>query len=53
MANAMLEDNAAQLYDPLFAFDDADFVLRASDGTHYRIHTFTLRTTSGFFLVCF
>jgi hypothetical protein len=47
-----VEDGASQpyvAYDSLFASNDADFVLRASDGMQYRIHTFTLRTASAFF----
>jgi len=36
-------------YDPAFAETDANIVLHSSDGTKYRIPSFTLRTTSGFF----
>lgn len=36
-------------YDPAFVEDDANIVLRSSDGIHYRIPSYTLRTTSGFF----
>jgi hypothetical protein len=38
-----------QKYDPAFNEKDANIVLRSSDGTLYRIPSFTLRTTSGFF----
>jgi hypothetical protein len=36
-------------YDAAFAEDDAKIVLTSSDKVHYRVHSFTLRTTSGFF----
>jgi len=36
-------------YHPAFSEEDATFVLTSSDGTNYRLHPFTLRTTSGFF----
>ena len=36
-------------YDPAFAEEDANIILQSSDATLYRMHTFTLRTTSGFF----
>ncbi|KAG2130701.1 hypothetical protein DEU56DRAFT_740536 [Suillus clintonianus] len=36
-------------YHPLFSSPDADIVFRSSEGTHYRMHSFVLRTTSGFF----
>ncbi|KAG2367639.1 hypothetical protein BDR07DRAFT_1393169 [Suillus spraguei] len=36
-------------YHPLFGSPDADAVFRSSEGTHYRLHSFVLRTTSGFF----
>jgi hypothetical protein len=36
-------------YDPAFAEDDAKIILQSSDDTLYRMHSFTLRTTSGFF----
>jgi hypothetical protein len=45
----ILEPNAAHSYDSYFSSMDADFVLRSSDGTLFRIPTYTLRTTSGFF----
>ncbi|KAF9524560.1 hypothetical protein CPB83DRAFT_606492 [Crepidotus variabilis] len=34
---------------PIFSFPDANVVLRSLEGTLYRMHSFTLRTTSGFF----
>jgi hypothetical protein len=37
------------LYDPAFTEEDANIVLQSSDGINYRLHSFTLRTTSGFF----
>ncbi|KAJ4481003.1 hypothetical protein J3R30DRAFT_2387358 [Lentinula aciculospora] len=36
-------------YHPLFSSPAADVVLCASDGVMYRMHSYTLRTTSGFF----
>jgi hypothetical protein len=36
-------------YDPAFADDEANIVLQSSDGICYRIPSYTLRTTSGFF----
>ncbi|KAF7968593.1 hypothetical protein HWV62_35344 [Athelia sp. TMB] len=36
-------------YHPAFSEEDATIVLTSSDGIHYRLHPFTLRTTSGFF----
>jgi len=36
-------------YDPAFAEDDANIVLRSADGIYYRVPAYTLRTTSGFF----
>lgn len=36
-------------YDPAFSEEDATIVLTSSDGVNYRLHPFTLRTTSGFF----
>ena len=45
---AMTKPN--QSYDPMFDSLDDDFVLLvASDGICYRIHSFILRCTSGFF----
>jgi len=42
-------DASAPVYHPLFSLPDADFVIRSLQGTLYRIHSYTLRTTSGFF----
>jgi hypothetical protein len=36
-------------YDPAFAEDDANIVLRSADSIYYRVPSYTLRTTSGFF----
>ncbi|KAG0702560.1 hypothetical protein DFH29DRAFT_851461 [Suillus ampliporus] len=36
-------------YHPLFSSPDADVVFRSSEGTYYRMHSFVLWTTSGFF----
>lgn len=36
-------------YHPSFSEEDATIVLTSSDATSYRMHPFTLRTTSGFF----
>ncbi|KAF7968590.1 hypothetical protein HWV62_30033, partial [Athelia sp. TMB] len=41
--------NTSATYDPAFTEEDATIVLTSSDGTNYRLHPFTLRTTSGFF----
>jgi hypothetical protein len=46
MATGTVQPNT---YDPAFAENDANIVLQSSDGTMYRIPSFTLRTTSGFF----
>ncbi|KIM35439.1 hypothetical protein M413DRAFT_32470 [Hebeloma cylindrosporum] len=39
----------APVYHALFSLSDADFVIRSLQGTLYRIHSYTLRITSGFF----
>ncbi|KAG1734204.1 uncharacterized protein EDB91DRAFT_1146981 [Suillus paluster] len=36
-------------HDPLLTSPDADVVFRSSEGTYYRMHSFVLQTTSGFF----
>lgn len=36
-------------FDPAFTESDADIVLQSSDGIRYRLSSYTLRTTSGFF----
>jgi hypothetical protein len=36
-------------FDVAFAENDAKIILTSSDGVSYRVHAFTLRTTSGFF----
>ncbi|KAJ7655945.1 hypothetical protein B0H17DRAFT_1146278 [Mycena rosella] len=36
-------------YHPAFSWPEADIVLQSSDGTHYRLDSYTLRTTSGLF----
>ncbi|KAJ6606914.1 hypothetical protein B0H10DRAFT_2073826 [Mycena sp. CBHHK59/15] len=36
-------------YHPLFNDENADIILQSLEGTLYRTHSFTLRTTSGFF----
>ncbi|KZP02332.1 hypothetical protein FIBSPDRAFT_852303, partial [Athelia psychrophila] len=41
--------SATRAYHPSFSEEDATIVLTSSDGINYRIHPFTLRTTSGFF----
>jgi len=43
------EPLSSRNYDPAFAEQDANIVLQSSDGVFYRIPSFTLRTTSGFF----
>jgi len=46
-------DAPAPVYHALFSLSDADFVIRSLQGTLYRIHSYTLRTTSGFFASMF
>ncbi|KZP28592.1 hypothetical protein FIBSPDRAFT_1039357 [Athelia psychrophila] len=40
---------ATRTYDPAFSDEEATIVLTSSDDVNYRLHSFTLRTTSGFF----
>lgn len=40
-------------YHPDFASPDADVILRSSEGTLFRVHSYTLRTTSGLFNTMF
>ncbi|KAG5651998.1 hypothetical protein H0H81_006650 [Sphagnurus paluster] len=40
-------------FHPEFSFPDADVILRSFEGTLYRIHSYTLRTTSGLFNTMF
>ena len=44
-------DNASckSCYHPLFSFPDSDVVLRSTEGTLYRLHSYTLRRSSGLF----
>ncbi|RDB18970.1 hypothetical protein Hypma_014381 [Hypsizygus marmoreus] len=44
---------SARKYHPDFSFPDADVILRSFEGTLYRIHSYTLRTTSGLFNTMF
>lgn len=44
-----MASDRTQTYDPAFSEEDATIVLTSSDGVNYRLHPFTLRTTSGFF----
>lgn len=46
-------DNSTPKHHPSFSFPDADVTLRSNQGTLYRIHSYTLRTTSGFFATMF
>ncbi|KAF9482838.1 hypothetical protein BDN70DRAFT_874419 [Pholiota conissans] len=46
-------DDCPSKYHPSFSFPDADVVLRSFQGTLYRVHSFTLRTTSGLFATMF
>ncbi|KAG6839798.1 hypothetical protein C0991_011569 [Blastosporella zonata] len=41
--------NISKNFHPEFSFPDADVILRSFEGTLYRIHSYTLRTTSGLF----
>jgi len=47
--NRVLAADQPSAYDAAFAEDDANIVLTSSDSVYYRVHAFTLRTTSGFF----
>lgn len=40
-------------YHPLFFYPDGDVVLRSNEGTLYRLHSYTLRTSSGLFETMF
>ncbi|KAF8152584.1 hypothetical protein B0H34DRAFT_800984 [Crassisporium funariophilum] len=44
---------SAKSYHPLFSSPDADVVLRSNEGTLYRVHSYTLRATSGLFNTMF
>lgn len=46
---AAATDSETRSYDPAFAEDDANIILRSADGIYYRVSAYTLRTTSGFF----
>ncbi len=46
-------DESTPKYHPAFSFADADVILRSNQGTLYRVYSFTLRTTSGFFATMF
>ncbi|KAG6830733.1 hypothetical protein H0H92_015012 [Tricholoma furcatifolium] len=49
--DTVLSKNApsSRCFHPEFSFPDADIILRSFEGTLYRIHSYTLRKTSGFF----
>ncbi|KAL0954978.1 hypothetical protein HGRIS_003908 [Hohenbuehelia grisea] len=47
------EFNEPVTYHPLFSDPDADTVLRSAEGTYYRVHSYTLRTTCGLFRTLF
>ncbi|KAI0071717.1 hypothetical protein K474DRAFT_574350 [Panus rudis PR-1116 ss-1] len=40
-------------YHPSFSHPEADVILRAKDGTLFRVHSYTLKTTSGWFRTMF
>ncbi|KAF8803233.1 hypothetical protein BYT27DRAFT_7110308 [Phlegmacium glaucopus] len=40
-------------YHPDFSSSEADVIIRSIEGTLYRVHSYTLRTTSGFFNAMF
>ncbi|KAG6883547.1 hypothetical protein C0993_005549 [Termitomyces sp. T159_Od127] len=44
---------ASRNFHPEFSLPDADVILRSTEGTLYRIHSYTLCTTSGFFNTMF
>ncbi|KAF7790369.1 hypothetical protein EIP86_001324 [Pleurotus ostreatoroseus] len=45
----MSESQTNAVYHPLFSSPDADTVLVTKDGAHFRVHSYTLKTTSGWF----
>lgn len=47
------ETTIAPPYHPLFSSPDADIVLGSKDGTLFRVHSFTLKSTSGWFRTMF
>ena len=52
MDNAMKGDSDSsgeQSFHPLFSSPDADVVLASKDQTQFRVHSYTLKTTSGCF----
>ncbi|KAF8059832.1 hypothetical protein FPV67DRAFT_339972 [Lyophyllum atratum] len=51
LENSLLARNVvgSKRFHPEFSFPDADVILRSFEGTLYRIHSYTLRTTSGLF----
>lgn len=51
--NALMRGVRARIFHPEFSFPDADVILQSTEGTLYRIHSYTLCTTSGFFNTMF
>jgi len=49
--NTTMDDTAA--YHPLFSSPESDTVLGTKDGVLFRVHSFTLKTTSGWFRAMF
>lgn len=52
-AAATTSEPVGPIYHPLFCHPDADTVLGSKDGTLFRVHSFTLKTTSGWFRTMF
>lgn len=42
-------DSCKTFYHPLFSYPDGDVTLRSNEGTLYRLHSYTLRASSGLF----
>ncbi|KZS96598.1 hypothetical protein SISNIDRAFT_533147 [Sistotremastrum niveocremeum HHB9708] len=48
--NAEIEQQAQPIvWDPTFAFDDADLVIRSADGIHFKVHKLLMRMISDVF----
>jgi len=48
-----METSCKSFYHPLFSYPDGDVTLRSTEGTLYRLHSYTLRTSSGLFHTIF
>ena len=52
-ASTPISTGKTQVYHPHFSSPDADIILRSTEGTLFRVHSYTLRTTSGLFQTIF